>query len=191
MVETSLFPRPNFTSFLQSDDKVDPLSYYQYQRLQRLQKVARLQERRSKSYEPGYKKPLLLVPSPSVRAEQHATSATSRQIFTKPNLQLSHSSDQQSKHVTIPPLKRDDSPTVRQPQVAFVSDERNRHQQRDCFSVPIIQGSQQVQMEKKNEEVVGQRIEWGDQKHEQLLRAVGRKHGRPVKSATVQSNAVY
>lgn len=181
MVETSLFPRPNFTSFLQSDDNVDPLSYYQYQRLQRLQKVARLQERRAKSYEPGYKKPLLLLPSSAVRAEQHATSTTSRQIFTKPNLQLSHGSDQLSK---IPPLRAETSSIVRQPQVAFVSDEVKKHQQEDHFPVP---GSQQVQIEKKNEEP---RRELTDQKHEQLPRAVGRKHSRSVKSATVQSNAV-
>lgn len=181
MVETSLFPRPNFTSFLQSDDNVDPLSYYQYQRLQRLQKVARLQERRAKSYEPGYKKPLLLLPSSTVRAEQHATSTTSRQIFTKPNLQLSHGSDQLSKDVTIPPLRTDNSSIVRQPQVAFVSDEVKKHQREDHFPVQMIPGSQ---MEKTNEEP---RRELTDQKHP---RAVGRKHSRLVKSATIQSNAV-
>lgn len=189
MVETSLFPRPNFTSFLESDDNVDPLSYYQYQRLQRLQKVARLQERRAKSYEPGYKKPLLLLPSSTVCAEKQATSTTSRQIFTKPNLRLSHSSDQQSKHVTISPLKRENSSIVRQPQVAFVSDEVKKHQEEDRFPVPMIPGSQQVQMEKRNKEVREPRKEL-DQKHDQLPRAVGRKHSRSVKSATVQSNAI-
>lgn len=180
MVETSFFPRPNFTSFLQSDDNVDPLSYYQYQRLQRLQKVARLQERRSKSYEPGYKKPLVLVQPSTVHTETHVT-RTTRQIFTKPNL---HSSDanahaQKSRHLTMPPLKRGDSSIVRQSQVAFVSDDVKKKQD-DRFSVPIIPGSQQLQIE-KDEEMRK------DQKHEQLPRAVGRKHSRPVKSATVQS----
>lgn len=171
MVETSLFPRPNFTSFLQSDDNVDPLSYYQYQRLQRLQKVARLQERRSKSYEPGYKKPLVLVQPSTVHAKPHVTSTT-RQIFTKPNLRKSDTVTS-TKHLTIPPLKRADPL-----QVAFVSDEVEKQDNR--FSVPIIPGSQQVQIEKDEESRK-------DHKYEQLSSAVRRKHSRPVKSATVQS----
>ena len=85
MVETSLFPRPNFATFLRSDDDVDPLSYYHYQRLQRMQKVARLQERRSKSHEPGYKKTTALAhvqTSPALRPSDDK----SRQIFVKPSL---------------------------------------------------------------------------------------------------------
>ena len=77
MVETVFFPRPHFGSYFQSDDRTDSLSYYEYQRLQRLQKVARLQERRTKSYEPGYKKTLVAIQPPA-----HAQVAT-RQIFTK------------------------------------------------------------------------------------------------------------
>lgn len=73
MVETSLFPRPHFSSFLQSDDAIDPLCYHNYQRLQRLQKVARLQERRARSYEPGYKKTDLSQPA--------MQGTSSRQIF--------------------------------------------------------------------------------------------------------------
>ena len=90
MVETSLFPRPHFASFLQSDDCVDPLGYYHYQRLQRLQKVARLQERRSKSHEPGYKKTaarahVATSPQPLVHLPpSQRTSVGSRQIFAKP-----------------------------------------------------------------------------------------------------------
>jgi hypothetical protein len=85
MVETSLFPRPHFATFLRSDDDVDPLSYYHYQRLQRMQKVARLQERRSKSHEPGYKNTTALAhvqTSPALRSSDDK----SRQIFVKPSL---------------------------------------------------------------------------------------------------------
>ena len=97
MVETSLFPRPHFATFLQSDDGGDPLSYYQYQRLQRLQKVARLQERRSRSYEPGYKKASAHQQSPATGqhdpAQNFAERASeskgrSRQIFKKPNAEF-------------------------------------------------------------------------------------------------------
>ena len=91
MVETSLFPRPQFAAFLQSDDAVDPLSYYHYQRLQRLQKTARLQERRSRSHEPGYKKKSpSLCESLQVEPPQRAweNSEKSRQIFAKPALKV-------------------------------------------------------------------------------------------------------
>ena len=88
MVETSLFPRPQFATFLRSDDGVDPLSYYHYQRLQRMQKVARLQERRSKSHEPGYRKTALAtVQTSQLRAPQQHFGGdveNSRQIFAKP-----------------------------------------------------------------------------------------------------------
>lgn len=89
MVETSLFPRPQFATFLRSDDGVDPLSYYHYQRLQRMQKVARLQERRSKSHEPGYKKTALAsIQTSQLRAPQLHSGGSdvekSRQIFAKP-----------------------------------------------------------------------------------------------------------
>lgn len=58
MVDTVLRPRPMFSTFLQSDTNAggDGLTYYDYQRLLRSQKVAILQERRVKSYVPGYKK---------------------------------------------------------------------------------------------------------------------------------------
>lgn len=77
MVETSLRPRPTFSSFLHSDadTRGDALSYYQYQRLLRSQKVALLQEKQRKSYVPGYKKPLQQA-LPVVPFE-------SRQIFQK------------------------------------------------------------------------------------------------------------
>lgn len=92
MVETALFPRPHFSSYFHSDDRTDSLSYYEYQRLQRLQKVARLQERRAKSYEPGYKKPLDPAPAPHVHV-------ASRQIFVKPG-------PREPQTVAIPPLKK-------------------------------------------------------------------------------------
>ena len=91
MVETSLFPRPQFAAFLQSDDAVDPLSYYHYQRLQRLQKTARLQERRSRSHEPGYKKKSpSLCESLQVEPPQRAweNSEKSRKIFAKPSVKV-------------------------------------------------------------------------------------------------------
>ena len=103
MVETSLFPRPHFTSFLQSNDSVDPLSYYEYQRLQRQQKAARLQERRSKSYEPGYKKPTQTQPS--------------RLIFTKPGLRyggntVTREFSQSQSAESIPDAKQPDEKPV-------------------------------------------------------------------------------
>jgi len=58
MVDTTLRPRPTFSTFLQSDNSTnDGLSYYDYQRLVRSKKVALLQEKKQRSYEPGYKKP--------------------------------------------------------------------------------------------------------------------------------------
>ena len=80
MVETSLRPRPAFTTFLHSDTSSggDGLSYYQYQRLLRSQKVALLQEKQRKSYIPGYKKPLQQDP-------KLVASVASRQIFPNKN----------------------------------------------------------------------------------------------------------
>lgn len=58
MVDTTLRPRPTFSTFLQSDNSMkDGLSYFEYQRLLRSKKVALLQEKKERSYEPGYKKP--------------------------------------------------------------------------------------------------------------------------------------
>jgi hypothetical protein len=103
MVETSLFPRPHFATFLRSDDDVDPLSYYHYQRLQRMQKVARLQERRSKSHEPGYKNTTALAhvqTSPALRSSDDK----SRQIFVKSNFQGESSTQAQKELEPAPPL---------------------------------------------------------------------------------------
>ena len=93
MVETAFFPRPHFGSYFHSDDRTDSLSYYEYQRLQRLQKVVRLQERRAKSYEPGYKKTLVAIQPPA-----HVQVA-SRQIFAKLKADA-------PAPPAIPPLKR-------------------------------------------------------------------------------------
>ena len=58
MVETSLRGRPSFSTFLQSETSAggDSLTYYDYQRFLRSQKVALLQERRTNTHIPGYKK---------------------------------------------------------------------------------------------------------------------------------------
>ena len=73
MVETTLHPRPVFSTFLQSDANTtnDALSYHNYQRLLRAHKVSLLQDKRAKAYIPGYKKP----PSRQL--------PSSRQIFTR------------------------------------------------------------------------------------------------------------
>ena len=156
MVETALFPRPHFGSYFHSDDRTDSLSYYEYQRLQRLQKVARLQERRAKSYEPGYKKPLDSI---------HASRAhvASRQIFAKPG-------PKEPRTVAIPPLKKvsiaADSPS---PPVAVVK--------REEISVPPI-------IVKKDGGVGRQEGPKAQAPSGRLLRAVERE--RLVKSATAR-----
>lgn len=64
MVETSLHPRPCFYTLLRSDNPGggDSLTYYDYQRALRSKKVELLQQKRSKSYEPGYGKPGVMHP---------------------------------------------------------------------------------------------------------------------------------
>ena len=164
MVETALFPRPHFASFLQSDDSVDPLSYYEYQRLQRMQKVARLQERRSKSYEPGYKKQLVqLQPSTA-----HAQTTATRQIFTKPLLKQQDSIKFAVKHTKIPQLEKIETalPTQAVPEA----------RKEEGFSIPLLPKdgrSKECAIQLKNAQ------------SEHLQRVNGRKFNRPVKSATV------
>ena len=64
MVETSLRPRPEFSTFLQSDAnrEGDGLSYYDYKRVLRYNKVAILQQRKAKLNIPGYKQRLVTIP---------------------------------------------------------------------------------------------------------------------------------
>lgn len=191
MVETTLFPRPYFTSFLQSNDNVDSLSYYEYQRLQRLQKVARLQERRSKSYEPGYKKPLVQVQPCAVRVEPHVTSGVSRQIFTKPVLKHSTiNSPEQSKDVIIPPLKKSASIAAKPSQTTSFSE--TKKQQEERFSVLPIPASrkQEVEEEACVAEERKERVELKHTQTERLPRTVGSKFSRPVKSATIQGKCM-
>ena len=100
MVETSLRPRPAFTSFLRSDTSSggDALSYYQYQRLLRSQKVALLQEKQRKSYIPGYKKPLQQDPKLVVPV-------ASRQIFPYKSHPVTTDEGGAKKVVLVPPEK--------------------------------------------------------------------------------------
>lgn len=65
MVETAIHPRPSFYTFLQTDSyrSGDALTYYDYQRAIRSKKVEILQQKKSSSYEPGYKKPGVLHPA--------------------------------------------------------------------------------------------------------------------------------
>ena len=189
MVETSLFPRPHFTSFLQSDDSVDPLSYYEYQRLQRLQKVARLQERRSKSHEPGYKKPLVHVQHSPLHAASHVTS---RQIFTKPPLLRPSAT---SETVPVPPPKKVE--TTLQSQSSLFSDAK-KHAQREegrlTVPLPTAYRRPQKAVEEREAGGGGRENSGGGRemvKHAQTERLPGtdgnlKKFSRPVKSATVQ-----
>lgn len=57
MVDTAVRLRPGFSTFLHSDTNTggDGLSFYDYKRLLRANKVRQLQEKRAKSYAPGYK----------------------------------------------------------------------------------------------------------------------------------------
>lgn len=161
MVETSFFPRPHFASFLQADDNVDPLSYYEYQRLQRMQKVARLQDRRSKSHEPGYKKPLTQV-QPSTA---HSQTTASRQIFAKP-FGKHNTGKVTVQHTKIPQLEK------RQSSLTRAVPEARRE---GGFSIPVISKN------RKSEECDTQQKSGLS---ECAPRSNGRKE-RPVKSATV------
>ena len=169
MVETALFPRPNFASFLRSDDSADPLSYYEYQRLQRMQKVARLQERRSKSYEPGYKKPLGQLQLPVARGQETASYSTtsSRQIFVKPSLRRDRVA---SEHTKMPQLKPAASPTAA---MAYSSDK--------VVPMPFITKREPQCLGREAEKEPGRSGREGE-----LKQAVARRLSRPVKSATVQ-----
>ncbi len=57
MVDTAVRPRPDFSTFLVSDQNAggDGLSFYNYKKIIRSQKVALLQQRRSVAHVPGYK----------------------------------------------------------------------------------------------------------------------------------------
>ena len=179
MVETSLFPRPYFTSFLQSDDNVDPLSYYEYQRLQRQQKVARLQERRSKSYEPGYKKPLVPV------QQSPASHVASRQIFIKPNLRPSVNT---SEMPSMPPLKKKVESTSSQASL-LLDAKKPAQKEEGRLTVPLTTTSRRPQKEK--EVVEGGREMVKHAQTERLLRTDGKKFSRPVKSATVEGTVIH
>ena len=102
MVETSLRPRPTFTTFLHSDTNSggDALSYYHHQRLLRSQKVALLQEKQRKSHIPGYKKPLQQDP-------KLVAPVASRQIFPNKSQRypVTTAEDGTKKVVVVPPEK--------------------------------------------------------------------------------------
>ena len=75
MAESTLHPRPEFATFLQSDANGmrDSLSYYERQRVLRYQKVAILQQKRENAYIPGYRKRPATVPAPRSLAERAET----------------------------------------------------------------------------------------------------------------------
>ena len=185
MVETSLFPRPYFTSFLQSDDSVDPLSYHEYQRLQRLQKVARLQERRANSYEPGYKKPLVQIQPSAVHAAAVHVSVPSRQIFTKPILKTS--TVEQPRHVTIPPLKKEPAPTKPSALSQLSTSETRKWEER--FSMPPLLPAGPRKDGKA--EGRGREGEGVGLKPVEKLPRLDRRFSRPVKSATTRGIIIY
>lgn len=77
MAETSLHPRPDFSTLLQSDanGRRDGLSYYDYQRALRYKRVAILQQKKANSYIPGYKKRPATGPTLSRQVFQNANAA--------------------------------------------------------------------------------------------------------------------
>lgn len=92
MADASLHPRPVFGTFLQSDNSLnDGLTYYDYQKLVRSKKVVLLQEKRSRTYEPGYKK---------VGTFLDAVAPVSRKVFQfkskSPSQKIEVSDDNQS-----------------------------------------------------------------------------------------------
>ena len=186
MVETALFPRPAFATFLRSDDGVDPLSYYNYQRLQRLQKVARLQERRSKSYEPGYKKTTAVQTSPPQQAGSDRNK--SRQIFVKPSLKH----DAQG----VPPGGGSAEMQVRKELgSAVVASKTGRFPAegpKRLVSVSLVAGAKP---ERGDAGVGGGRKEEGETELRQFQTEsqppAVRRFSRPAKSATVQGTSSY
>lgn len=178
MVETALFPRPNFATFLQSDDSTDPLSYYEYQRLQRMQKVARLQERRSKTYEPGYKKPLAPV-QPSTPHVTNSFTCSSRQIFTRASLKQDHTV---SEHAKIPKLLQIKN------EPATAESKRQSIEGEKVVAIPSIIKEPRRHGGEMEGKKIGGEIEQKPGKSEKLPRAVERRFSRPVKSATVKGS---
>ena len=150
MVETSLFPRPHFSSFLRADDHVDPLSYYEYQRMQRMQKVARLQERRAKSHEPGYKKPPAFssVAQPG-GARDYAS--WSRQIFSKP--------ESPPQQVSVPGMKTTSSEKATSSSYSLhsPSETQVRKEAEERLSVPQV-SFQKCDRERRKEEGGGGQV---------------------------------
>lgn len=85
MAETSLHPRPEFSTFLQSDANRggDGLSYHDYRRALRYNKVAMLQQKKARSHIPGYKKrPVTML---------QAVTASNYQNAAKTNIPMSRS----------------------------------------------------------------------------------------------------
>ncbi len=72
MAESSLHPRPEFASFLQSDANgfQDSITHYEKQRALRFQKATILQQKRENAYIPGYRRRPATVPAATTMAER-------------------------------------------------------------------------------------------------------------------------